>query len=481
MPDLDMRIREYIDATSQPLTIDDVLGERIELTAGTATQRSRPWAVVIAAAAVVLVIVGVVPWLMRSPGVNEPTAPSPSTSVSTPEAPNIPAPASEVSGEWVSFDVAEGLPGTPIDTIAVDASGGVWVLAHTDDPTTAQLYSFDAGTRVFVARGAPLQLTAEWHTLWMEITSVGVVVSLGESEESGRPPERLLQWDDAGWHELSMEHSLPNLDMSIAQSSPDGGLRVAGYTPELGPVAIDITSDGVTYSVAPEGAWSGGGPSVFTVRHAVLPMGPDGRSWFSDGESSAAALGMDGYDVYDADTASDCCYVPLAADESGVWAYFESNLYRYDSDGWRAEVSIPLSSHDAEVAAITSTADGDIWVLGRNGVARIDSAVSDGTSEDDWTVYSDSEAQATGLPRINFHSTVMSEGDAVWIASWGGSSGFSVWLHNGHEWAQVDIPDSIDQEATGFRQNTVAATSSGIWVATSTGVARFDTSLTGPR
>ena len=108
-----------------------------------------------------------------------------------------------VSGEWVMFDADAGLPGEPIDTVAVDGSGGVWVLAHTDDPTTAQLYSFDAGTRVFVARGEPLQLTAEWYTLWIEITSFGVVVSLDEIDESEELTERLLQWDDTGWHDLS--------------------------------------------------------------------------------------------------------------------------------------------------------------------------------------------------------------------------------------------------------------------------------------
>jgi hypothetical protein len=376
-----------------------------------------------------------------------------------------------VSGEWIVFGTAAGLPGTPIDTVAVDASGGVWVLAHTDDPTTAQLYTFDADTGVFVARGAPLQLTAEWYTLWMEATSTGVVLALEEYDEPAVLMQRLWQWDNAGWRDLSEEHNLPKLNPSIAQRSPGGGLTVAGYTPELGPMTVDIASTGVSYSVAPEGVWSRGNPSPFTIRHAVLPIGPDNRSWFSDGEDSVTVLGADGYDQYNADAASGCCYVPLAADESGVWAYVGSVLYRYDSDGWRAEASIPSAFQGVEVVAVTVTADGDIWVLGKSGAALFDPDIKNGTP---WTVYSASEAQATGLPRINFRSTVIREDDTTWIASWG-SSGFSVWSHNGHEWAQVDLPKSIDQERTGFRQNTVVAHGSGIWVATSTGIARFDT------
>jgi hypothetical protein len=495
MTDLQQQIETYLQETSIPVDVDALVSdlEFESLTDGSperVSQRRRP-AFAFSFAAVLAVLIIGVPLIVfggfssapvpRDP-VTIPTAPESVTSVTdtvpttTPntEEPDALTYVEPVSGEWVMFGADAGLPGTPIDTVAVDASGGVWVLAHTDEPTTAQLYSFDTSTRVFVARGAPLQLTAEWYTLWIEITSFGVVVSLDEIEEDDRPPERLWQWDETGWHDLSQEHSLPDLTMSIAERSPEGDLRVAGYAPELGPVTIDITSTAVTYSVAPEDAVSRGTPSAFTIRHAVLPIGPDGRSWFSDGETAVVALGADSYDVYEADTASSCCYVPLTADESGVWAYFGSDLYRYDSDGWRAEAAIPLSSRGVEVAAITATADGNIWLLGKYGIARLDPDISDGKSEKGWTVPSASEAQATGLPRIGSQSAVMSVGDAVWVAGWG-SSGFSIWLHDGHEWAQVDLPETIDQDSTGFRQNTVIATDSGIWVATSTGVARFDT------
>jgi hypothetical protein len=495
MTDLQQQIETYLRTTSIPVDVDDLVSglEFESLTDASrrpVSQRRRP-AFAFAFAAVLAVLIIGVPLIVFGGFLSAPVPQNPVTIPTAPESvtsvtdavptttPNTGEPdaltnTEPVSGEWVMIDADAGLPGTPIDTVAVDASGGVWVLAHTDEPTTAQLYSFDASTHEFVQRGVPLQLTADWYTLWMEITSFGVVVSIDEIDESGRPPERLLQWDDAGWHDLSQEHSLPDLNMSIAQRSPQGDLRVAGYTPDSGPVTIDITPIAVTHSVAPEDAVNRGTPSPFTIRHAVLPVGPDGRSWFSDGEAAVAALGADGYDVYEADTASSCCYVPLTADNSGVWAYFGSDLYRYESNGWRAEAAVPLSYSGAEVVAVTATADGNIWLLGKSGAARFDPDISDGTNEKGWTVYSDSQAQATGLPRIGFQSAAMSVGDAVWVATWG-SNDFSIWLHDGYEWAQVDLPETIDQDSTGFRQNTVVATDSGIWVATSTGVARFDT------
>jgi hypothetical protein len=367
----------------------------------------------------------------------------------------------------VAFGVDAGLPGTPTDTIAVDASGGVWVLAHTDDPTTAQLYSLDVGDRTFVARGEPLVLTAEWYTLWMEATPTGVAVAIEEYDASAVLTQRLWQWDDAGWHDLATEHDLPRVDPSIAQRLPDGGLRVAGYTAGAGPMIIDITDDGVAYVLAPEGAWGGGRPSPFTVRAAVIPVGPDGRSWFSNGEDGVVALGADGYEAYDAETASGCCYVPLAADATGVWAYFGRDMYRYDASGWRVEASVPLNPQVALVVAMVVTADGKLWVLGQSSSAQLDIDASDTAGDESWTV---TGAQGEDMPKISIRSTIARDGDAVWVANW---DGLSIWRHNGHEWARVDIPDTIDQEGTGFRQNTVVASGGGLWVATSTGVARF--------
>jgi len=429
------------------------------------------WVAAATSAVVVLVAVGGVAWLLGgdTPETAEPavtTVPQPvttiaseSTTSTTEVAPTtIPAPAALVSGEWVAFGVDAGLPGTPTDTIAVDASGGVWVLAHTDDPATAQLYSLDVGDRTFVARGEPLQLTAEWYTMWMEATPVGVLLSLSESEESGRPPERLVQWDAAGWHDLSSEYDLPDLTMSVAQRSPDGGLRVAGYTYGTSPVGseivvIDITSAGVSYLTAPEGACCRGTPSPFTVGHAVVPIGPDGRSWFSNGEDGVVALGVDGYKAYDAETASGCCYVPLAADATGVWTYFGStgvwayfgrDMYRYDASGWRVEASVPLIPSVAEVVAMVVTADGKLWVLGRNSSAQLDIDASGTAGDESWTV---TGAQGVDMPRISFQSTIARDGDAVWVASWRG--GLTIWRHDGHEWALVNLPDTMNQDETG--------------------------------
>ncbi len=160
MPDLDMQIREYIDATSQPLTIDEVVGERIGLTAGPATQRSRAWAVAIASAAVVLLIVGVVPWLLRSPGVDEPVGPSSSTSVSTPEATDpetpltpVPGPTTSAPGE-TDASVTFGQP-APVLTV-LDAPPGWTRVSHDETvfPTGSSIDVVTAGGPGLVAFGS---------------------------------------------------------------------------------------------------------------------------------------------------------------------------------------------------------------------------------------------------------------------------------------------------------------------------------------
>jgi hypothetical protein len=472
------------DHTALPLVGTAVVGSRRQGVAG--------WVAAAASAAVVLVTIGGVALLLERdlPATSEPTVtmtPQPvTTTVAEPVVPTttpipttIAALMGSASGDWVAFGADAGLPGTPTDAVAVDDFGDVWVLADTDDPATAQLYSLDVGDRAFVARGEPLTLAGDWYTLWMEATTTGIVMAIDQIPENGdgpMPPERLLQWDAAGWHDLSGEYDLPDLRMSVAQRSSDGNIRVAGYTYGSSPVGseisniavIDIASAGVTYLTAPEGACCRGTPSPFTVGHAVVPIGPDGRSWFSNGEDGVVALGVDGYEAYDAETASGCCFVPLAADATGVWAYFGRDMYRYDASGWGARASVPLIPHVALVVAMVVTADGELWVLGQNSSAQLDIDASDTAGDESWTV---TGAQGADMPRISFQSTITRDGDAVWVASWRG--GLTIWQHDGHEWALVNLPDTMNQDGTGFMQNTVVAGNGALWVATSTGVERF--------
>lgn len=160
MSDLDMQIREYIDATSQPLTIDDVVGEPIGLIAGSATQRSRAWAVAVASAALVLVVLGVLPWLLRSPGVDEPAGPPPSPSVSTPEATDpeipmtsVPEPTSPAPGETD----ASGTFGQPVPVLTVlDVPPGWTRVSHNETvfPTGSSIDVVTAGGPGLVAFGS---------------------------------------------------------------------------------------------------------------------------------------------------------------------------------------------------------------------------------------------------------------------------------------------------------------------------------------
>jgi len=97
-PDLSTRVRSYAEQIEREVphvTVAEIEQRSREAAVEpqVGTRRQIPgWAVAIAAAAVVLLIVGVVPWLLRSPGVDEPAGPPPSTSVSTPEGTDPEAP-----------------------------------------------------------------------------------------------------------------------------------------------------------------------------------------------------------------------------------------------------------------------------------------------------------------------------------------------------------------------------------------------------
>lgn len=92
MPDIDTQIREYFDATSSPISVDDAVGVRLTAVApitGRVTEHLRPGWLVGIAAVLALWLFGLLPWL--------PNGPDMGPVVSTP---NLPV-----------DDVASGVPG----------------------------------------------------------------------------------------------------------------------------------------------------------------------------------------------------------------------------------------------------------------------------------------------------------------------------------------------------------------------------------
>jgi hypothetical protein len=102
MHELDIQIREYIDATSDPLTVDDVLYAPVgEAPVRPITFRSSPvrwshgWAIAAVAAAVTTVVIGAVAWL--APAYETPSGDQPGAVTTVPSEAAIKVPASIVA------------------------------------------------------------------------------------------------------------------------------------------------------------------------------------------------------------------------------------------------------------------------------------------------------------------------------------------------------------------------------------------------
>lgn len=151
-PDLSTRVRSYAEQIEREVphvTVAEI-EQRSRETAvepEVGIRRQIPgWAVAIAAAAVVLLIVGVVPWLLRSPGANQPAGPFPSTSVSAPAAPDSPV-----------ATVPTTLPAVTESPVAApDLSAGAWASlpATTELFDSAQVYDVTAFGAGMVAVGS---------------------------------------------------------------------------------------------------------------------------------------------------------------------------------------------------------------------------------------------------------------------------------------------------------------------------------------
>lgn len=237
MHDLDVQIRDYIDATSQPLTIDDILYLSVgEEPVRPITQRTprktwnRGWLTAAAVAALVLITLGVTTLLVRATSV-EPAAPTlPTTTIAVPETPvDVPGTtlivgppdrqgppfrdANPGSVEWTQVDLdpyVSGFAGAPL-TVQRDIDGyvisGNGVLTYsqdgrtwTTDPLSPELAEYQAFTS-----------SGEW-----------AVAGTGEWQQRQTDSRVLLRSDGAQWHEVDLpgaESSWPELPIVSGTST----------------------------------------------------------------------------------------------------------------------------------------------------------------------------------------------------------------------------------------------------------------------
>ncbi len=151
MPDLGNQIREYLDETAPPVEMEEILTKRIgaepvrPIRPREPKRRLSGWAVGLAAGAVVLLLIGGVTWLVRSPGgvigpvITQPPVPTvttvhtPTTTVPTPTtvvpAPTTPTPSPRIQS-GMAYDAESNriiiFGGTTSEDIGGDLYGDTW-------------------------------------------------------------------------------------------------------------------------------------------------------------------------------------------------------------------------------------------------------------------------------------------------------------------------------------------------------------------
>lgn len=237
MRDLDIQIHDYIEATSEPVALDEVWN--VAVGAGPVRPltrreeekpRNRGWLITGAAAALVLLIFGIVPFVSFDESTRPPAViPTVSTMITVPESRVVEGStdrqgppfkdANPGAVEWIQIELdpyVDGFAGAP-PTVQRDIDGyvisgnGVLTYSHdgrswTTDPLSPEL----AGYQAFTSRG-------QW-----------AVAGTGEWQQSTTDSRVLLRSDGTRWRRVDLpdsESSWPELPIVSGTSSlvPQGG------------------------------------------------------------------------------------------------------------------------------------------------------------------------------------------------------------------------------------------------------------------
>lgn len=423
------------------------------------------WAVAVASAVAVVLLVGGVVWLFGPTGeeaVDQVTttttvstttttaAPTTTTTAATPTTvPN--AVPGEAEGVWTEYTSEHGLPGTAMSGIVVGHDNEVWAVSQGS--SSSVLYRFD-GDR-WVEAGEPLQ-SRYWNWV-VPVPGGGVAFGVGGTVEV---------FDGEEWHEPFWSGLTPSAAVGRGTD-----VRILGYTsPLVGEYRVGEIRfvDGVPV-VTMADTYGGDGPSIISISNTV-DVDSAGNAWFG---RLAGAVRFDGTtaELVDFGARSECC-TPLGVDANdNVWVALGTDVYQLTPDG-EAIHHTPLKEADPSqaMASFVMTSDGSVWVFEQNrGVAHFDGV--------DWTFASIAEARNAGITMIrNFSGSGIAQGPdgSTWV----------VQLRDG----RIDLSRFFDGAwhvvpTTGIEWGSVGAnyatagmtvdTDGSLWIPTSDGVARF--------
>jgi len=237
MRDLDIQIHDYIEATSEPLAVDDIRNAAVGagpvrpiIRRQTEKPHTRGWLITGAAAALVLLMFGIMPLVSRGESAGPPAViPTVSSIPTVPEAPVVEGStdrqgppfkdANPGAVEWIQVELdpyVAGFAGAPL-SVQRDIDGyvisGNGVLTYSHDGrswTTEPLSPELAGYQAFTSRG-------QW-----------AVAGTGEWQQTTADSRVLLRSDGTRWHRVDLpgsDSSWPGLPIVSGTSSlvPQGG------------------------------------------------------------------------------------------------------------------------------------------------------------------------------------------------------------------------------------------------------------------
>ena len=398
---LDQRLRDATDGVKVALT--DMVPPPIDSLLPATGRRTRWWAIAVAAAATVFIVIGAIALIGPFAGEESTPITDPSTPSTVPAttAPVVPVPDATDRDVPVSGLPASGLI-NEVEDLALAPDGTVWVA------TRGGAVRWDPGISVPVVYGEGDGLPAA-DVNQVAVAADGTVWAAGhdwvayfdqtwQAVEANDPSRWTLAADPTGgvWTINGGEQTLVHIDrtgieqislpamMGLSSSvwiAVDGAGRV--YAVDAIYVEEVVNSD-VVY-IYEEGTWrelttlawpSGGTYSNIVTNIAIAPNGTLWISTTSDSDpepEGSPARGVASFDgeVWTTYTTADGLAADAgiveAAPDGTVWVVHRGAVSRFDGDTWTA-YDVGVSSRSGAVGG----PDGSLWLGTNNGVIHMD-------------------------------------------------------------------------------------------------------------
>ena len=324
-------------------------------------------------------------------------------------------------GRWQSFGLADGLPTTDTQALAVAPDGALW--AAFDNPL----------------RGVAKYGSDGWQT----VTCPTAASTSAQVNGAAQTPDALWfatatgvsRYDGVAWQTFDRRDGLP--DDAVNDVAADGDTLWAAT--DYGIARYDgrwrVVSDeaATALAVAPGGAlWAYNGRAVFRVgeeaSRAVLPL-------------PTAVRG-------------------LAATDDAVWLATPDGVLRYDG-AWAVftpDDGLPT----LDVTAIGAGADGRVWAATSGDAGQIEIVVFDGAR---WVAHSNRDIAAEQLAGNSLTRSLAAPNGDMWLGTSAGLERF----HDGR-WSVYTTEQGLPDGSI----TALAWADDTVWAGTRAGLARFD-------